>query len=108
MLRALKPEPIFCSRTCRKDTIHKNGIEFAKELGLKNVKDLIKMIEVCLFRYVQYDSPHLLIFYEQWNEANNIQFMRMSSEMFPFASHGELGYDLEYAKNELKVGLAYV
>ena len=29
--------------------------------------------------------------------------MRISSEMFPFASHGELGYDLSYAKDELKV-----
>ncbi len=28
--------------------------------------------------------------------------MRISSEMFPFASHAELGYDLSYAKDELK------
>lgn len=28
--------------------------------------------------------------------------MRLSSEMFPFASHGEYGYDLEYADKELK------
>lgn len=28
--------------------------------------------------------------------------MRLSSEMFPFASHGEYGYNLEYADNELK------
>ncbi len=42
----------------------------------------------------------------QWNEANNIRFMRISSEMFPFASHKELGYDLDYAKKDLKVGLS--
>ncbi len=47
VLRAIKPDPIFCSRTCRKDTIHKNGIDFAKELGLKNTRDLTKLIEVC-------------------------------------------------------------
>lgn len=28
--------------------------------------------------------------------------MRMSSEMFPFASHAEYGYDLEFADKELK------
>jgi UV DNA damage endonuclease len=27
--------------------------------------------------------------------------MRISSEMFPFASHAELGYTLEFAKQEL-------
>ncbi|KAI0701982.1 UV-endonuclease UvdE-domain-containing protein [Cytidiella melzeri] len=82
VLRATKPEPIFCSRTCRKDTIHKNGIDFAKDLGLKNTRDLVRLIE--------------------WNEENKIRFLRISSEMFPFASHGELGYDLSYAKDELK------
>lgn len=29
--------------------------------------------------------------------------MRMSSEMFPFASHAEYGYDLSYAAKELEV-----
>lgn len=28
--------------------------------------------------------------------------MRLSSEMFPFAAHGEYGYSLEYADKELK------
>ena len=28
--------------------------------------------------------------------------MRMSSEMFPFASHDRFGYNLEYADAELK------
>ncbi|KAI0786945.1 UV-endonuclease UvdE-domain-containing protein [Abortiporus biennis] len=82
VLRALKPDPIFCSRTCRKDTITKNGLDFAKDLGRQNCKDLCKLIE--------------------WNEDNNIKFLRLSSEMFPFASHGELGYSLEYAAEELK------
>lgn len=46
ILRATKPEPIFCSRTCRKDTIHKNGIDFAKDLGKQNARDLCKLIQV--------------------------------------------------------------
>lgn len=46
ILRATKPEPVFSSRTCRLDTIKKNGIEFAKDLGLKNARDLGEMIEV--------------------------------------------------------------
>lgn len=30
----------------------------------------------------------------RWNERYNIRFMRLSSEMFPFASHPEYGYKL--------------
>ncbi|KAH9931550.1 UV-endonuclease UvdE-domain-containing protein [Fomitopsis serialis] len=82
ILRATKPEPIFCSRTCRLETIRKNGIEFAKDLGLRNARDLSEMIE--------------------WNEKNKIRFFRISSEMFPFASHKVHGYDLEYAREQLK------
>ena len=29
--------------------------------------------------------------------------MRISSELFPFASHDKYGYDLDYATTELKV-----
>lgn len=29
--------------------------------------------------------------------------MRLSSDMFPFASHAELGYSLEFARPELSV-----
>ncbi|KAI0315922.1 UV-endonuclease UvdE-domain-containing protein [Amylostereum chailletii] len=82
ILRHSKPEPTFCSRTCRLDTIRKNGLDFAKDLGLQNARDLRKLI--------------------QWNEDNKIRFMRISSEMFPFASHGTHGYGLEYAAAELK------
>ena len=34
-----------------------------------------------------------------------IRFMRISSELFPFASHDKYGYDLEYAATELKVSV---
>ncbi|KAG9015053.1 hypothetical protein FRB90_004992 [Tulasnella sp. 427] len=82
ILRNTKPEPIFCSRTCRIATIKEKGMEFVYELGLQNIRDLAKLIE--------------------WNETNKIRFMRMSSEMFPFASHALYGYDLSYAAKELK------
>lgn len=56
-------------------------MDFLKELGKQNMRDLLELI--------------------QWNEDNNIRFMRLSSEMFPFASHGDYGYDLSYAQEEL-------
>lgn len=78
VLRNKKPasETIFCSRTCRLDSLVNKGMDWVKELGRKNVQDLISIIE--------------------WNEQNNIRFFRISSEMFPYASHGTHGYDLEY------------
>ena len=30
----------------------------------------------------------------RWNDKYGIKFMRLSSEMFPFASHEEYGYKL--------------
>ncbi|KAJ3854875.1 UV-endonuclease UvdE-domain-containing protein [Lentinula lateritia] len=65
----------------RIDSIKKNGLDWVKELGRKNVQDLITMI--------------------QWNEDNNIRFLRLSSEMFPFASHPIYGYSLEYCSSLL-------
>ncbi|KAJ7049655.1 UV-endonuclease UvdE-domain-containing protein [Mycena amicta] len=78
ILRNQKPAKtaVYCSRTCRLDSIKTNGVEWLKDIGRRNVEDLLTMI--------------------QWNEDNNISFMRMSSEMFPFASHGTHGYSLEY------------
>ncbi|KAJ8086840.1 hypothetical protein PM082_005665 [Marasmius tenuissimus] len=83
ILRNKKPanEAVFCSRTCRIDTIKKNGLDWVKELGRKNVEDLLTII--------------------QWNEDNKIRFLRMSSEMFPFASHGVYGYSLDYCASLL-------
>ncbi len=31
----------------------------------------------------------------RWNDKYGIKFLRLSSEMFPFASHEEYGYSLE-------------
>jgi UV DNA damage endonuclease len=49
-------------------------MEFVQELGLANARDIVKML--------------------LWNEKYGIKFMRLSSEMFPFASHEEHGYRL--------------
>ncbi|KAF9478794.1 UV-endonuclease UvdE [Pholiota conissans] len=84
VLRNQKPssESVFCSRTCRLDTLKKKGNEYAKGLGLKNMENLLTII--------------------QWNEDNNIRLFRLSSEMFPYASHGTYGYSLDYCSELLK------
>ncbi|PFH49736.1 hypothetical protein AMATHDRAFT_120164, partial [Amanita thiersii Skay4041] len=83
ILRNKKPanQAVFCSRTCRLDSLSKYGIDWVKDLGRKNLEDLITII--------------------QWNEENNIRFFRISSEMFPFASHAVHGYSLEYCTSLL-------
>ncbi|CEJ01312.1 hypothetical protein RMCBS344292_15344 [Rhizopus microsporus] len=78
VLRHQKP-PVFCSRTCR--TAQKNGVEYLQELALQNIKDLKKLI--------------------QWNEDNHIKFMRISSEVFPLATHEKVGYSIDFAKDAL-------
>lgn len=98
-LRYSKP-PVFCSRTCRITSILENrhplrdpsqlphptknrpdrsqpadvarGQRFVESLGLANARDIVKII--------------------RWNDRYGIKFMRLSSEMFPFASHSEYGY----------------
>ncbi|KAL2823000.1 UV-endonuclease UvdE-domain-containing protein [Aspergillus granulosus] len=94
--------PVFCSRTCRIASILENrhpltdpsqpphptknrpdreqtpdverGQAYVESLGLANARDLLKLI--------------------RWNDRYGIKFMRLSSEMFPFASHKEYGYRL--------------
>ncbi|KAF2749035.1 UV-endonuclease UvdE [Sporormia fimetaria CBS 119925] len=100
-LRSANP-PVFSSRTCRIASIieHRHplrdpsqpehatknrpdreqpasierGHRYVQELGLANARDIAKMV--------------------RWNDKFNIKFMRLSSEMFPFASHLEYGYPL--------------
>lgn len=74
--------PIFSSRTARIKTMDEQGPDYIKELGRLNARDMIPMI--------------------LWNDANNIKFMRLSSEVFPFASHEKYGYSLKYAEKELR------
>ncbi|KAK3062448.1 UV-damage endonuclease, partial [Coniosporium uncinatum] len=94
--------PVFSSRTCRIASIleHRHplkdpsqpehstknrpdkdqpadiarGQKWVEELGLANARDIVKML--------------------RWNDKYAIKFMRLSSEMFPFASHEEYGYKL--------------
>ncbi|KAL5115967.1 UV-damage endonuclease [Pleosporales sp. CAS-2024a] len=101
-LRSANP-PVFSSRTCRIASIleHRHplkdpsqpehatknrpdkeqppdiarGMRYVEELGLANARDIAKMI--------------------RWNDKFGIKFLRLSSEMFPFASHDEYGYKLE-------------
>ncbi|KAG9299211.1 hypothetical protein G9A89_013859 [Geosiphon pyriformis] len=80
-LRNQKPS-VFCSRTCRLETVKEKGMEHVKELGRQNAKDLLALVK--------------------FNEEHNIKFMRVSSQMFPFASHEEYGYSLDYCKEELQ------
>lgn len=80
VLRTADP-PVFSSRTARIKSIDEKGLDWVKELALQNCRDIIPML--------------------QWNAANNIRFMRLSSEIFPFASHKVYGYDLDFAKEEL-------
>ncbi|KAI1808235.1 UV-endonuclease UvdE [Daldinia bambusicola] len=100
-LRLSNP-PVFSSRTCRISSIldHRHplqdpsqpehstknrpdkdqpadvarGQKYVQALGLANARDIVKMI--------------------RWNDKYGIKFMRLSSEMFPFASHEVYGYKL--------------
>lgn len=100
-LRSSTP-PVFSSRTCRIASIlaHRHplqdetlpehairnrpnkaapadvarGCRYVEEIGLANVRDVPRML--------------------RWNEKYGIRFLRLSSDMFPFASHEVYGYKL--------------
>jgi UV DNA damage endonuclease len=78
----LRSKNIFCSRTLRLDTINKKGIEYVQSLAIQNLNDLLVLLE--------------------YNLANEIYFMRISSDIFPFASHPIHGYSLDFADSLLK------
>jgi len=62
-----KSQRITTNRTMIKKTFDAKGIHYASELTLSNITDLMEIVK--------------------WNEENGIKFFRMSSEMFPWASH---------------------
>ncbi|KAK5048911.1 UV-damage endonuclease [Exophiala bonariae] len=94
--------PVFSSRTCRIASIleHRHplrdptqpehstknrpdkdqpadiarGQAYVEALGIANARDIVKML--------------------RWNDKYGIKFLRLSSEMFPFASHDVYGYTL--------------
>lgn len=78
----LRERNIFTSRTVRLQTYKSKGIEYVKDLGIQNLKDLLTILK--------------------WNKLQGIYFMRLSSEIFPFASHPEYGYSLDFANDLLK------
>jgi UV DNA damage endonuclease len=81
-LRKQNP-PVFTSRTLRLDTFKQKGFVYLKSLIDQNLKDLLTQL--------------------QWNIKHNIFFMRLTSEMFPFASHSEYGYSIHFADEHLKI-----
>lgn len=78
----LHEQGIFSSRTLRLATLKEKGMKYVQELALQNLEDLYKILV--------------------WNVEHNIFFFRVSSEMFPFASHIKYGYTLEFADKLLK------
>jgi UV DNA damage endonuclease len=61
-----KSRRVTTNRTMIKKTFKQRGISYASELALQNSRDLLKIIK--------------------WNYSNDINFFRMSSAMFPWAS----------------------
>ncbi|KAK5120234.1 hypothetical protein LTR85_006440 [Meristemomyces frigidus] len=100
-LRQSNP-PVFSSRTCRIQSIleHRHPLqdESQPEHPIKNKPDRSKPADVELGkRYMEAicianvkDVAKMV----RWNDRYNIKFFRLSSEMFPFASHPEYGYRL--------------
>ena len=79
----LRKQGVFNSRTCR---IKSYSIELIDELVLNNCLDLMPII--------------------QWNESQGIKLFRISSDIFPFMDHPELGYKLEDLPSYQKIKLA--
>jgi UV DNA damage endonuclease len=78
----LRKKGIFTSRTLRLQTLQKKGIEYAKELAIKNLQDLLTTL--------------------RYNVKNNIFFMRISSQIFPFVTHPDYYYSLDFCDTLLK------
>ena len=101
-LRAANP-PVFSSRTCRIASIleHRHPLKDPSqpEHATKNRPDKTQPADVGRGQaYVEalglanaQDIPKML----RWNNRYGIKFFRLSSEMFPFASHDIYGYKLK-------------
>ena len=72
----LRKDKIFTNRHMRQKTFEAKGIEYASELNLLNVKDLVKII--------------------QWNIDNGIKVYRMSSDIFTWSSEYEFNQLPDY------------
>jgi len=71
----LREQNIYCSRTMIKKTFFEKGKDYAADLGLENVKDLLKILI--------------------WNKKYDITLFRITSELFPWNSE----YSIEDLKN---------
>ena len=78
----LRKKDIFTSRTLRLKTLEKMGIDYVKDMCIQNLKDLLEILK--------------------WNKENYIYLYRMSSQIFPFASHPKHTYSLDFADILLK------
>ena len=100
-LRTSNP-PVFSSRTCRIASIleHRHPLKDLSqpEHATKNRPDKDQPADIARGQaYVEAlglanarDIPKML----RWNDRYGIKFLRLSSEMFPFASHDVYGYKL--------------
>ncbi|KAL5606635.1 hypothetical protein BROUX41_003032 [Berkeleyomyces rouxiae] len=100
-LRSLNP-PTFSGRTCRMSSIieHRHPLKnpTLPEHPTKNRPDMTKPASIERGqRYVEaigLANARDIIPTLRWNDRFGIKFMRLSSDMFPFASHKEYGYAL--------------
>lgn len=82
VLRSQKP-PIFASRKVIIKTIKEKSIDVLKDKIIQNLKDTLTMID--------------------WNEANGIKVLRLSSELFPHKSNPKVeDYSFDFAITYLK------
>lgn len=82
VLREQKP-PVFCSRKMIMKSIEEKGIEVLQAKIRQNLHDVLTMLE--------------------WNEANGIRVMRLSSEMFPHKSNPRsVSYNFDFALDLLQ------
>lgn len=76
----LRPKGIFCSRTMPRKNF---TVERAKDLSIKNINDIIPIVE--------------------WNDKNGIQVLRISSDIFPHYTDTETTpYDMSFAIEHLQ------
>ena len=69
----LKPQ--VNNRTLKAQTLRSKGYEYLCDLIIENLENHLQII--------------------QWNHDNDIHVFRLTSELFPFMSHPELGYEVQ-------------
>lgn len=83
----LREEDIYTSRTMRINTMKEKGVEAAREMALRNIDDLKKII--------------------LYNEENGIRFFRITSNLFPHMENPLISkeltehYNLDFAREKL-------